>query len=275
MTGFSPSDAALAGFHVIRERWRVVVGWALFNIVALVAMVVLTVIIAFGAAAASSGGAVELSGQLGGLVALLGAALTEAVLAAGLFRLMLRPQEPGFLHLRVGADELRILGVWAVMLVASFLLIGVSAALVTTGRGMGPVGALLAWLIVVGVGGWLALRFSLAAVTTFAERRFTLGASWRLTRGHSWSLLGMAVLSACIVALLALLFTLALMAVLGVTVGFGSVIEAFTDPEAVKSHPGIYLVELTAELALTPVAAVLLLAPWVSAYEALRGDAGP
>ncbi|MDB5476061.1 MAG: hypothetical protein JWP49_1572 [Phenylobacterium sp.] len=272
MTGFSPSDAAMAGFRVIGERWRVVVGWSLFNVVALVAMVVLTVIVAFGVAAASSGGAVALSGELGGLVALLGAALTEAVLAAGLFRLMLRPDQPGFLHLRLGADELRILAVWGVMLAGVFLLIGVSAVVVAAGRKLGPLGGVAAWLAVAAGGLWLALRLSLATVTTFAERRITLSASWRLTRGHVWSLLGMAVLSACIVALLAFLFTLALLAVLSLTVGFGSVIDAFNDPEALKSHPGVYLVELAAELALTPVAAVLLLAPWVAAYEALRGE---
>jgi hypothetical protein len=272
LIAFSPSDAALAGFRVIRERWRDVAGWSLFNVIALVAMVVVTVIIAFGVAAASSGGAVELSGQLGGLVALLGAALTEAVLTAGLFRLMLRPDEPGFLHLRLGADELRLLGVWAVMLIGAFLLMGLTAALVLAGRGLGPLGAVLAWLVIAGLGVWLALRFSLATVATFAERRFAFASSWRVTRGHVWSLLGMAVLSACIVALLAFLFTLALSVVLGLTVGFGSVIDALFDPEALKSHPGLYLVELAAELALTPVAAVLLLAPWVSAYQTLTGE---
>lgn len=270
MTRFSPSDAALEGFRVIGERWRVVAGWSLFNIIALVAMVILTMVIAFGVAAASSAGAVELSGQLGELVATLGAALTEAILAAGLFRLMLRPEEPGFLHLRIGADELRILGVWAVMFVGAFLLIGVCAALVLAGRGIGPGAAIAIWLAVIGVAVWLALRFSLAAVTTFAERRFSLMASWRLTRGHVWSLLGMAVLSVCVVTLLALLVVLALMLVMSLSVGFGAVMEALTDPEALKSHPGIYLTQLAVQLALFPVAAVLLLAPWVAAYSALR-----
>lgn len=270
MTQFSPSDAALEGFRVIGERWRVVAGWSLFNIIALVAMVILTMVIAFGVAAASSAGAVELSGQLGELVATLGAALTEAVLAAGLFRLMLRPEEPGFLHLRIGADELRILGVWAVMFAGAFLLIGVCAALVLAGRGIGPGAAIAIWLGVIVLGAWLALRFSLAAVSTFAERRFNLLASWRLTRGHVWSLLGMAVLSVCVVTLLALLVAMALMLVMSLSVGFGAVMETLTDPEALKSHPGIYLVQLAAQLALFPVAAVLLLAPWVAAYSALR-----
>jgi hypothetical protein len=269
---FSPSEAALEGFDVIRAHWRVVAGWALFNIVALVAMVVATVVISFGLAAASSSGAVQLSGQLGEIFATVGTAFTEAVVAAGLFRLMLRPQEPGFLHLRLGADELRILGVWALMALAAFLLIGVCAALVLAGRGIGPGAAIAAWLAIVGIGVWLGLRFSLAAVATFAERRFALVSSWRLTRGHAWSLLGMAVLSACVVALLALLAALALMLVMGLSVGFGAMFEGLTDPEGLKSHPIVYLAQLAVQLALFPVAAVLLLAPWVSAYQAFRGE---
>ena len=33
MAAFSPSDAALEGFQVLRRHWRVVVGWAAFNLI--------------------------------------------------------------------------------------------------------------------------------------------------------------------------------------------------------------------------------------------------
>ncbi|HEV2533466.1 hypothetical protein [Phenylobacterium sp.] len=269
MSDFSPSDAALEGFRVLRQSWRVVVGWSLFNLIALVALAIVASVATFGAAAASSAGAVQFSGAFGGLLASLGEALTVAVLAGGLFRLMLRPQEPGFLHLRIGADELRIFGVWVVMVVAAFLLAGVCAALVLAGRGIGPGMALVAWGLVVAAGVWLGLRFSLASVVSFAERRFTLMGSWRLTRGQVWPLLGMTVLSSCVVALMALLVAIVLMLAMGFSVGFGAVFEAMGDADALATHPGLYLAQLAAQLVLFPAALVLLLAPWVSAYAAL------
>src|SRR5262249_14515939 len=48
-----------------------------------------------------------------------------------------------------------------------------------------PAGGLV--FLTVGV---FMVRFSLAPVATFAERRIVVLDSWRLTRGHFWSLLG-------------------------------------------------------------------------------------
>ena len=48
MSAFSASDAALEGFQMLRTHWRVVVGWAVFNLLALVAMIVITVILGCG-----------------------------------------------------------------------------------------------------------------------------------------------------------------------------------------------------------------------------------
>jgi hypothetical protein len=270
MSEFSPSDAALEGFRVLHRHWRVVVGWSLFNLIALVALAILASVATFGAAAAASAGAVKFSGAFGGLLASLGEAFTVAVLAAGLFRLILRPEEPGFLHLRIGPDELRIFGVWVVMSIAAFVLAGLCAALVVAGRGIGPAAAIGAWVLVVAGGVWLGLRFSLASVISFAERRFTFGSSWRLTRGQAWPLFGMAVLSWCVVALIALTVAIVLLLIMGFSVGFGAVFEAMGDADAAATHPGLYLAQFAAQLVLFPAALVLLLTPWVSAYATLR-----
>ena len=42
---FSASDAAIDGVRLIRDQWRLLLGWALFNIVALLILVVVTVIL--------------------------------------------------------------------------------------------------------------------------------------------------------------------------------------------------------------------------------------
>lgn len=272
MSSFSPSDAALSGAQVIRRHWRVVAGWALFNLVALVAMIVVTVVVAIGVSAGAGGGATELSGALGGLIASLGTVAIQVILVAGLYRLMTRPEEPAFLHLRIGPDELRLFGVWLVLMLAIFLVIGLAvagaaAARDVPGAGLGIVTAGFAVAI------WLGVRFSLAAPASFAERRLTLMESWRLTRGRFWPLVGMSLLAVCLVALLSILAWVLLVLVSGLTAGFSSVIEAMTDPEALQSHPGLYLSQMAFELILSPFMVVLGAAPAMAAYRALKGDA--
>lgn len=271
---FSPSDAALEGFRVLREHWRVAVGWALFNIVALIALGVATAVLAFGATAASSAGALAFNPLVGQLLASLGETFVAVIIAAGLFRLMLRPAEPGYLHLRIGPDEVRMFVIWIATSMALFLLAGVLALLVTTGRALGPAATFIAWIIAAAVGVWIALRFSLATVATFEERRFAVMASWRLTRGHAWSLLGMAVLSLTVTALIAVIVALLIFVVMSFSVGFGAAVEGLFTSGGAQSHPGVYLAEAAAELVLFPAFAVLLLAPWVAAYQAFRQDAG-
>lgn len=267
MAGFSPSDAAFEGFRVLQRHWRVVVGWALFNIVAEVAMIVVTVVVAVAANAA--GGATSgVASALGAVVWLCGAAVISAMLVTGLFRLMLRPGEPAFLHLRLGRDELRLIVVWAVMAVAAFFFVG---ACVIAQPAMGRA-SLLMWLLALVLALWLVLRFGLAPAASFADRRLGFAAAWKASRGHVWSLLGMGVLTVCFIALIVLLVSLVVAAIVGFTAGFGVLFESIGDAEALKAHPALYLGEAAFELVLTPVLMVLAAAPLVSAWQALTGD---
>ncbi|MFC3069607.1 hypothetical protein [Phenylobacterium soli] len=270
MTSFSPSDAALAGAQTIRRHWRVVAGWALFNLVALVAMIVVTVVVAIGVSAAAGGGASELSGVLGGLVASIGTVAIQVIIVGGLYRLMVRPEEPAFLHLRIGPDELRIFAVWLGLMVIIFLVIGVAvmgaaAMRDTPGAGFAIVTAGFVAAV------WLGVRFSMAAPASFAQRRLVFAQSWRITRGQVWRLIGMSLLAACLVALVSIAAWVALVLVSGFTAGFGSVIEAMSDPEALQSHPGLYLSQMAFELVLSPFMIVLGAAPAMAAYQALEG----
>jgi hypothetical protein len=268
MARFSPSDAAFEGFRVLQAHWRVVVGWALFNIVAEVALIVVTAVVAAAASLAGQASSGVATG-IGGLVWVCGAAVITAMLVAGLYRLMLRPQEPSFIHLRIGRDELRLIAVWAVMAIAAFLFLGL-VALVQ--RFAGPA-RFAVWLLAAAVAIWLSLKFCLAPVASFADRGLGFGQAWRMSRGQLWSLLGMAVLAACFIALIVLLSWLIVAVLVGLTAGFGTLFESLAGSEALKAHPALYLGEAGLELVLTPVLMVLAAAPPVAAWQAITEDA--
>lgn len=264
MTPFSASDAALEGFNLIRRRWRVVLGWAGFNLLALVMLVVLTVVLSLVASAASGGGrgAVEV---VAGLVAGLGSLAVEAILATAVFRLELRPEEPAFLHLRLGRDEMRLAAVWLITL-TGFWLIGWAAAAV--GHAL-RLGGLWTGLLGVALGVYLGLRFLLAAPISFVERRIDFPRSWRLTRGRVAALLGMTVLSFCLIGLIMALVFLALALVAAGSAGLEGLSSLFGGMESFKQHPGLYVLEFAVEVVLTPVLWVLGMAPAAAAYRAL------
>ena len=48
MEAFSPSDAALEGFQVLRRHWRVVIGWAAFNLVGMGAIIAAALMVTVG-----------------------------------------------------------------------------------------------------------------------------------------------------------------------------------------------------------------------------------
>ena len=269
MSRFSASDAALEGFQVLRTHWRVMVGWGVFNLLALIAMIVITVILGVGIGLASgveeaSGAAGVIGGVMGGLMT----GLIEAVLVVGLYRLMLRPADPGFLHLRLGRDEGRLFLVVLIFFCGVMLFTGLAVVL---GALLSPApfgGRVIAAGLALGLGGWLALRFGLAAPISFAERRIDFPASWRMTRGQGWPLLGMWFLNFCLVMLVWLALWLLVFVLSGLLTGFHGFASA-DDGEALTSHPGRYVLEAIVPILCMPVMLVLSQAPWVAAYRTL------
>ena len=264
MTPFSASDAALEGFHLIRRRWRVVLGWAAFNLLALVMLVVLTVVLSL-AASGMSGGAHGPVAAVAGAVAGLGSVAVEAIIAAAVFRLELRPDEPAFLHLRLGRDELRLVAIWLITLTGAWV-IGWVAAVIGHALHVGAVWIeLLALVAVV----YLGLRFLLTTPISFVERRIDFPRSWRLTRGRAGALLGMTALSVCLIGLLMVVVFLALALVAAGSAGFEGLASMFGGVDSFKQHPGLYVLEFVVEIVLTPVLWVLWMAPLAAAYRAL------
>jgi hypothetical protein len=272
MTQFSASDAALEGFHLIRRRWRVILGWAGFNLLALVMLVVLTVLASFVASAVSDGARTPVA-AVGGAVAGLGGLLVQAILAAGVFRLDLRPEEPAFMHLRLGRDELRLVVVWLITLTGAWT-IGWAAAMLGHAVGVGVVwDELLAFGLVV----YLGMRFLLAAPISFVERRIDFPRSWRLSRGRVTALLGMSVLSFSLIVLVMIVVFVALGLIAMGAAGFEGLASVFTESsEAFQEHPGLFILEFVVEIVLAPVLWTLAMAPLAAAYRAFTAaEAAP
>ena len=273
---FSASDAAIDGFRVIGERWRVVAGWSLFNLVALVAMVAITALMIFivAATAGSEAQATSLGGVIGGVGGGLGTFLIEVIIVAALYRMLLRPDEPAFLHLRLGADEFRLLGVWLIVGVCAAALAGAGfVAATAVGQRAGFAAGLATGFGVMAVMIYLALRFALAAPMTFADRRFRFMASWRMTRGRVLPLLGMCALSLCLLLLIAIVGWIVLSLAIWAATGFNDLgLLSMSDPEHLTARPAAYLTQLAAQLLFAPFLWVISQAPLVAAYKAIARD---
>lgn len=264
MTQFSASDAALEGFNLIRRNWRIVLGWAGFNLLALVMLVVLTVVLSLIAAAMNGGEASGPVAIVAGALVGVGTLVLQAIIAGGVFRLELRSQQPAFLHLRLGPDELRLVMVGLITL-TGFWMIGWLAALLGATIHMAPL-----WIALVAIvaGVYLAVRFSLVAPISFAERRIDFPRSWRLTKGRVLALLGMNALSLSLIVLLMVVVLLALSLIAARAAGFDGLAGLFGGTEALQRHPGLYILEFAVEIILTPVLWILGVAPAIAAYRA-------
>ena len=265
MTPFSASDAALEGFQLVRRRWRVALGWAGFNLLALVMVIVLSAMLSviLSAVGGGSGGNTPAMAVAGLLV--LGAALfTQAIIAVGVLRLELRPDEPAFLHLRLGRDELRLVLVWLIGITGAWVL-GWAGTLVGHAAGAPRgLGEFLAVLVVV----YLGLRFVLVPPIAYAERKIDFPRSWVLTRGRALAVLGMTALSICLIALVMIAALVALALAALAIGGFSGLAGVFGGAEAFRAHPAIFLLAFVAEIVLTPVLWILAMAPLASAYRA-------
>lgn len=210
MAEFSASDAAFSGFRISWEHPVALAVWAVLAfVISLVYSLFLSVsagpafadLQAHGMPPANSPEALTLVRELLPTYAalLIGLLVIYAVLYAAMNRVVLRPTESRFGYLRLAADELRQLGLFALMTVGIILIeiaIMIIAGLLISvlGLAIGQAGVLVgtAVFLVAAAGAFvfLGVRFSLASPLTFASGRIDLIGSWRLTRGRFWPLLG-------------------------------------------------------------------------------------
>ncbi|MGZ6016920.1 MAG: hypothetical protein ACXWKM_14370 [Phenylobacterium sp.] len=266
MAQFSASDAALEGFQVIRRHWRLIVGWAGFNLLGLVAAVAIFIIAGVFYAATAGGDAAQFGETVGGPLVTLATLVIQLMIGMAVYRLMFRPEERGWLYLRFGRDELRGIGVTLVFAAGvgavALLAVGVARA-VPAG-----VGSMIVGLAAIGVAYWLIVRFGFAGPLCVAERRLDFARSWRLSRGHTWSLIGMTLLAGCLGLLMSVVVWGAFFLLTLSVVGFQE-LGNLAGPEGFRDHPGLFLLQAIAPFLFGPFAIVVSCAPWAAAYQAL------
>ncbi len=268
MTPFSASDAALEGFQVIRRHWRVIVGWAGFNVLGLVAAAAVFIIAGVFYAATVGGDAEQFGETVGGPAVTFATLIVQLMIVMAVYRLMFRPEDRGWLYLRFGPDELRGLGVSVILLVA---IAAIAILAVFAARAVQPLFGLATTLVAIAallVAFWLIVRFGFVLPLCVAERRIDFAGSWRLTRGRTWALVGMMLLSGCLGLLMSVLVWGAFFALSLSVVGFQE-LGNLAGPDGFRDHPGLFLLQAIAPFLFGPFAIAVSCAPWAAAYQAI------
>jgi len=285
MNSFSPSEAALEGFRLTRERPGTILAWSGIYFLGIMLMAIIMVVgigpkfIAFLKEKRLQSGDTEAFGALlaqswpAFILVLAVAIFLLAMLTAGIYRLVLRPREPGFAHLKLGRDELRLAWVHLLLFGIGMAFLFAIDVLVALGRsaegGAGAalpvVGLVMAVLMI-----WVGVRLSLATPMAFAEHKFSLRAAWALTRGRFWSLFGMIVLAVIFYVMIWVLVSI--IGYLFVTLAGGP--DAMMDPGSLT--PGrmvAFVVNFVIQLLLPILQVVMLYAPLAVAYHQISPQA--
>ena len=126
------------------------------------------------------------------------------VLLSATQRAVLRPNERGFAYLRIGGDELRLIGLgiflmiclWIGMflaMLALMIVLGIVLAIslaIHAAPGFAALLFLVANCALMGAIIYAQVRLSLAFPLTFLRRTFVVGEAWRLSKGRFWTLFG-------------------------------------------------------------------------------------
>ena len=290
---FSPADAAFEGFRVTRRHPVAVLAWAGVMLAANIASGLALGLIAGPAwaqfEALTTGtptadtvqqiSALRPKAAPAALVSMLIQILGAAVVNASVLRALLRPERSA--NLRVGLDELRVTGLFAMFFLASFAVTvalsvvvgGLALALGPAAVSLAPAVSLVAFLI-------LAIRFSLAGPTSIAEHRFSFRESWATTRRWFWPLLGSEVLATALGMVVAFLGVVIFVGVAGAVViarggalgDLGTLFDLdFSSPaKLLRLAPLLWVAWISVLYALV---LVIMVGPPVELYRLLKGEA--
>ncbi|OYW28934.1 MAG: hypothetical protein B7Z44_06495 [Caulobacter sp. 12-67-6] len=266
MTALSPVDAALEGLRTMRRHPVVVLAWAGFSLVMLPLLGLLAKIVlseqdrmnlALRQSSADPREILDFVSRLGGVMVLLImlALVLGAILSGAIMRSVLHPDERRFAYLRLGREELRLLGVsliaWAAALMVTIIPGGVLALGTALLAGTPVAGwfTFLGGLTVIGLSTWVAVRLSLLAPHAFLSGHIDPRAAWLVTHGQFWRLLTMIVMVIVMCVIVSILGA-TLSSIVGAVIAGG--LEDPIAPGAAASHPRLILA-LLANLLLAPV----------------------
>lgn len=270
MAGFSASAAIMSGFRLIGRHPGVVLTWGLaYVVVALVPLLILfwgdlpallglysKIMQSLMAGVAPAVNDPDLTRQQGLLVAFefsqLGLNLLAVTLVScAVYRAVLEPDRKAFAYLRVGMQELWVIasmlalgGVLVAVLIASSAAVGLVGQAVGAGTWIGGLILFLTSCGAIAMLVWVALRLSMAAPMSFAERRFRLTEAWLLTRGQGWRLFAVVLGLASMILLIQMV-----LATLGQVLGLGSSLARIDDLRAFLANPAADLARMGPSLA--------------------------
>lgn len=291
MTSLSPAKAAFQGLRTMRAHPVVVLAWAGFSLVMLPLLGLLAKMVlgeqdranlALRQSSADPREILDFVSRLGGVMVLLIllALVLGAILSAAIMRSVLHPEERRFAYLRLGRDELRLLGVsvisWAAALMVTILPSGVVAlgSALLAGTPVAGWFTFLGGLTVIGLSTWVAVRLSLLAPHAFMSGHIDPRAAWLLTHGQFWRLLGMIIIVILSCVIVSIVGT-AVSSLVGAMIAGG--LEADAVSGAVASHPRLILA-LLANLLLAPIfltlQAVIVTSAPAAAFRQLAGGEG-
>jgi hypothetical protein len=188
------------------------------------------------------------------------------VVIAGIYRLVMRPEEPGLAHLRLGRDEFRLTAVNLALFSIGFVCLFAGLIALTMLRETGSWLSLGLLGLVIGLTAWLGARLSMVTPMTFATRRVAFGPAWRLTRGRMWPLLGMMVLAAIFYLMIFLLLNIAGLIVMSLAGGA----QALEEGQVTAVVAGVLTMVL--QFLLYVLQIVMIYAPFAVAYQQLTGQ---
>ncbi|WP_293676702.1 hypothetical protein [uncultured Phenylobacterium sp.] len=286
MSRFSPSEAAMAGFRLTRAWPGVMFAWSFVYFGGLL-LITLTMMATLGPqfiALAQKGGlapddmeavsALLYQSGPGFIVVLLMTVMLVSVLTAGVMRLVLRPAEHGFAHLKLGKDELRLAAVNLAFV--GFYVISVVAGLMvrTAFASSGPGLAFLVATLVVGVPtAWLGVRLCLLTPLTFDTRRISFREGFALSRGLGWPLFGMIALAVIFYVMVWIVFFIVSLVLVELSGGQRAMqdIAALTPLTAVAT-----IISIVMQFLLQILQIVMIYGPFAVAYREIRdGAAAP
>jgi hypothetical protein len=280
MSNFSPTDAALEGVRLTRQRPKTVLIWSGYYFI-FTLMLFVVAYLTLGPHAqemlqevqrgeSDPADAAKLLGQTlpffaAGFPLSL---LFMTMLISAIYRAVLA-SDASATRFRLGAQEWRL----AVLIIIAALI--VTGVLFLSNLVVGDVAAIGGSGLVYGVVAiaavaailYLFVRLSLAGPATFAQGRLVVFKSWPLTHGHFWKLLGAYVMAGAVCMVVLVLMTLI----------FGLVFSLFarvtglsiTGLEAAASSPGVFIVALAWQAVnafMSTCCYVILLAPSAQAY---------
>jgi hypothetical protein len=278
-TGFSPSDAALEGFRLMRRRPGTILAWSAIYFAGLAligGLMLLTLGPKFIDLARKGQFMLNDPDMLGDALAgswpafflvLLLTVLLSSIMTAGVFRLVMRPEEKGFMHLRLGREEFKLVGANLLLLAMGILILGAGFIAARIALQAGPLAASLSGLVMLGAGLYVGVRLALVTPMTFDLGKIAFREGWELTRGRFWPLFGMIVLAVIFYVMTWMLVTIVAV-VIGELSGGEDAIAALTTSGVIAAVAGIVL--LLMQLVLQVLQMVMIYGPFAVAYQMLK-----